>query len=217
MCGRATLSVSEEDLRELFALEQIPLLNPRYNIAPSQDLPVIREPHKLELLHWGLQNVGPARGVNVRGETVARAPRYRDAFRSRRCLVVVDGFFEWQRRGDKSKQPFLVHREDRKPFALAGIWERTPDGEDTCAVITGQAQGVVAELHDRMPIIVPREAYERWLDPDERKPLDLLAPNAAELVSHPVSKAVNSPKNDDPRCIEPVEEDTRGENLELFR
>jgi putative SOS response-associated peptidase YedK len=110
-----------------------------------------------------------------------------------------------------------VHREDRKPFALAGIWERTPDGEDTCAVITGQAQGVVAELHDRMPIIVPREAYERWLDPDERKPLDLLAPNAAELVSHPVSKAVNSPKNDDPRCIEPVEEDTRGENLELFR
>jgi len=216
MCGRATLSVSEQDLRELFGLEQIPLLNPRYNIAPSQDLPVIRVPHKLELLHWGLSDVGHARGINVRAESVARAPRYRDSFRARRCLVVVDGFFEWQRRG-KSKQPFLVHRQDGKPFALAGIWERTADGEDTCAVITGQAQGVVAELHDRMPIIVPPNAYERWLDPEERKAIDLLAPSAAELVSHPVSKAVNSPKNDDPRCVEPVPDDGRGENLELFR
>jgi putative SOS response-associated peptidase YedK len=215
MCGRATLTVSDQELRALFKLQQIPLLNPRYNIAPSQELPVIREPHKLELVHWGLSNVGHARGVNVRGESVARAPRYRDSFRSRRCLVIVDGFFEWQRRGTQ-KQPFLVRREDGKPFALAGIWERTPEGEDTCAVITGPAQGVVAQLHDRMPIVVPPEGYDRWLDPNERKPLDLLQPDASQLVSHPVSKAVNSPANDDPRCVEPVQDDRTGENLELF-
>jgi putative SOS response-associated peptidase YedK len=216
VCGRATLSAPEALLRELFELEQIPLLNPRYNMAPSQDLPVIREPHRLELLHWGLANLGQARGVNVRAETVARAPQYRDSFRSRRCLVIVDGFFEWQRRG-KKKQPFLVRREDGQPFALAGIWDRSEDGEDTCAIITGAAQGVVAQLHDRMPIIVPREARERWLDPGERAPTDLLKPDASELVSHAVSPAVNSPKNDDPRCIEPVEDDRAGETLDLFR
>jgi putative SOS response-associated peptidase YedK len=145
MCGRATLSTPEKELRELLKLKEIPLLNPRYNIAPSQDLPLIREPHKLELVHWGLSNVGRAPGINVRAETVARAPQYRDAFRARRCLVIVDGFFEWKREG-KAKQPFLIHRTDRKPFALAGIWDTGPDGSATCAVITGDAQGVVADL-----------------------------------------------------------------------
>lgn len=216
MCGRATLSAPEALLRELFQLEQIPLLNPRYNMAPSQDLPVIREPRKLELLHWGLANVGQARGVNVRAETVARAPHYRRSFRERRCLVIVDGFFEWQRRGQK-KQPFLVRRQDGLPFALAGIWDRSQDGEDTCAIITGPAQGVVAQLHDRMPIVVPASAHARWLDPEEHGPTDLLQPDAAELVSHPVSTAVNSPKNDDPRCVEPIDDDHRGETLDLFR
>lgn len=206
MCGRAKLSVSENDLRELFQLEEIPLLNPRFNIAPSQDLAIIREPRKLELVHWGLQNVGRARGINVRAETVARAPQYRDSFRSRRCLVVVDGFYEWQRRNER-KQPFLVRRADGSAFALAGIWDRNAQGQPTCAVITTQAQGVVADLHDRMPVIIPSTAYERWLDPDERKPVDLLRPDASELVSHPVSTLVNSPANDDPRCIEPVSED----------
>jgi putative SOS response-associated peptidase YedK len=206
MCGRAKLSVSENDLRKLFQLEEIPLLNPRFNIAPSQDLAVIREPHKLELLHWGLQNVGRARGINVRAETVARAPQYRDSFRSRRCLIVVDGFYEWQRRNER-KQPFLVRRADSKAFALAGIWDRDAQGEPTCAVITAQAQGVVADLHDRMPVIIAPTAYARWLDPDEHKPTDLLRPDASELVSDPVSTFVNSPANDDPRCIEPISED----------
>ena len=193
-------------LRQLFKLQHIPLLNPRYNIAPSQGLPVIREPHKLELLHWGLADVGRARGVNVRAETVARAPQYRDSFRSRRCLVIVDGFFEWQHLEGKRKQPYLVHREDRKPFALAGIWDR-----DTCAVITGDAQGVVATLHNRMPIVIPPAAYDRWLDPSERAPIDLLVPTAADLVAHPVSELVNSPKNDDPKLIEPVQVSRSGD------
>lgn len=213
MCGRATLATPNEILKAIFRLTEIPLLNPRYNIAPSQPLPVIREPHHLELVHWGLPNVGHARGVNVRAETVARAPRYRDSFRSRRCLVIVDGFFEWKRIDGKRKQPFLVHREDGQPFALAGIWDRS-DAGDTCAVITGDAKGTVAELHNRMPIVIPPDAYDRWLDHAE-KPIDLLQPNASGLVSHPVSLLVNSPSNDDPRLIERAEP-THLENLKLF-
>lgn len=211
MCGRATLSTPEKMLRELFKLQEIPLLNPRFNIAPSQDLPIIREPQRLELVHWGLSNVGHAGGINVRAETVARAPQYRDSFRSRRCLVVVDGFYEWQRHG-KRKQPFLVHREDGKPFALAGIWQRTPEG-DQCAIITGDAQGIVTDLHNRMPIVIAPEDYDRWLDAKE-KPIDLLKPDASELTAHPVSELVNSPKNDSPRLLERVE--MTGRNLELF-
>jgi putative SOS response-associated peptidase YedK len=149
MCGRATLSTSPEDLREAFGLSDLPELPPRFNIAPTQPIAVIREPHRLELLRWGLILPGGhrqgARGINVRVESVARAPAYRESFRKRRCLVIVDGFFEWERR-DKGKQPFVVRREDGKPFGLAGIWERstTTDGEviDTCAVITGDARSV---------------------------------------------------------------------------
>jgi putative SOS response-associated peptidase YedK len=199
MCGRATLSSPPELLKELFKLEHIPLLNARYNMAPSQDLPIIREPHKLELLSWGLQNVGHARGLNVRAETVARAPQYRDSFSSRRCLVVVDGFFEWKRTTGKKKQPYLIHRADGRPFALAGIWEA-----EACAVITGVAQGVVAELHNRMPIIIAPDAYDRWLDLQVR-PLDLLKPDAGDLVARPVSDIVNSALVDDPRCVQPVD------------
>jgi putative SOS response-associated peptidase YedK len=114
---------------------------------------------------------------------------------------------EWQRR-ETAKQPFIVRRADGKPFALAGIWERstTTDGEiiDTCAVITGDAKGAVAGIHDRMPLIVPPIDYARWLDAGEKDLADLLVPTAEALVSYAVSTLVNSPANDDPRCIEPV-------------
>jgi putative SOS response-associated peptidase YedK len=211
MCGRATLSTSPQDLRDLFGLDDVPELRPRFNIAPTQPIAVIREPHRLELIRWGLILPGDhrrgAQGINVRVESVARAPAYRESFRRRRCLVIVDGFFEWEKR-DNVKQPFIVRREDRKPFALAGIWERsaTTDGEiiDSCAVVTGDAKGVVAEVHDRMPLIVPAVGYTRWLDPGEKQLADLLVPTAEALVSYPVSTLVNSPANDDPRCVEPV-------------
>jgi putative SOS response-associated peptidase YedK len=211
MCGRATLSTSPEDLRDAFGLRELSELPARFNIAPTQPIAVIREPHRLELLRWGLILPGGhrpgARGINVRAESVARAPAYRESFRKRRCLVIVDGFFEWQRR-DTAKQPFIVRRADRKPFALAGIWERstTTDGEiiDTCAVLTGEAKGAVSEIHDRMPLIVPASDYARWLDAGEKDLADLLVPTAEALVSYAVSTLVNSPANDDPRCIEPV-------------
>lgn len=216
MCGRATLATPKEVLRELFKLEQMPLLNPRYNIAPSQDLAVIREPRHLELMHWGLANAGNARGINVRAETVARAPMYRESFRQRRCLVIVDGFFEWKRGPGKKKQPYLVRRTDGLPFALAGLWQASAEGEPGCAIITGAAAGVVAELHDRMPIIIPSEHQRRWLDPNDRGTQALLVPDASDLCSHPVSGAVNNPQNDAPALIEPADTLEAGDTLELF-
>lgn len=216
MCGRATLATPREILQALFELEHIELDGARYNIAPSQALPVIRKPHRLEAMKWGLPNAGRARGINVRAETVARAPMYRDSFRSRRCLVIVDGFFEWKRGAGKKKQPYLVRRADAQPFALAGLWDRAADGAESCAIITGAAQGVVAPLHDRMPVIVPRQEIARWLDSSERNPSELLVPSAGQLVSYPVSLAVNNPAADDASLIEPVEADAGGENLSLF-
>jgi putative SOS response-associated peptidase YedK len=213
MCGRATLSTPGDELRDIFGLDEVPEFPPRFNIAPTQPIAVIREPRRLELLRWGLVLPGAhrhgAQGINVRVETVARAPAYRESFRKRRCLVIVSGFFEWQRR-DKVKQPFFIRREDSKPFALAGIWDSsiTSHGEviESCAVITGDSKGAMTELHNRMPLIVPATGYARWLDPSGRELADLLVPSATGLVTYPVSTLVNSPANDDPRCIEPVAE-----------
>jgi putative SOS response-associated peptidase YedK len=210
MCGRATLKTPLSELRRLLGLQgELPLLVPRFNIAPSQPLPIIRTPHHLELLRWGLPTAARPM-INVRAETVARAPQYRDSFRLRRCLVIVDGFYEWQRVG-KRKQPFYLRREDGQPFALGGIW----DGEG-CAVITAPARGVAAELHDRMPVLLPPDAYERWLDPDAKQLFELMAPDGRELCAYAVSTAVNNPANEDPSCIEPQREGAPGENLELF-
>jgi putative SOS response-associated peptidase YedK len=222
MCGRATLTTGAEDLREFFGLGQQPELPPRYNIAPTQPIAVVREAHHLELLRWGLVLPGKrhgAQGINVRVETVARAPAYRESFRKRRCLIVVDGFYEWKKK-ERTRQPFLIRREDGKPLALAGIWEHatTADGEvvDCCAIITGPATGAVAPLHDRMPLVVPKESFERWLSQDVRTDelLKLIAPGASAFVAQPVSTVVNSPANDDPRCIEPAVEEEG--SLRLF-
>jgi putative SOS response-associated peptidase YedK len=222
MCGRTTLVTPGPDLRQAFGLDEVPDLPPRYNVAPTQPIAVIRQPHRLELLRWGLLLPDAARrgpGINVRVETVARAPAYRDAFRQRRCLVIVDGFYEWQRR-EKARQPFAIRRADSRPFALAGIWVPgvTSDGEvvDCCAIITGPATGVVAPLHDRMPMIVPPAAYASWLAPGTRASelFDLMMPDATALETYPVSPLVNSPLNDSPVCIERA--DAAAATLPLF-
>jgi putative SOS response-associated peptidase YedK len=208
VCGRASLCVDAAELREAFGLSDVPAMPARYNMAPSQPLPVIREPGRLELVKWGLPTHGHGLGVNVRVETVARAPAYRESFWHRRCLVVVDGFYEWKAEG-KTKQPFRIRRPDGKPFALAGIWQHTTtaDGEivDACAIITGPANGVVAPLHNRMPLVVPAQGYDRWLSHDARtpEPLKLVETDASTLTSYPVNPIVNSAQNDDPRCTEP--------------
>ena len=213
MCGRTTLATPTADLEAFFGLDEVPELPPRYNIAPTQPIAVIRAPRRLELLRWGLilpdaHLRGP--GINVRVETVGRVPAYRGAFHDRRCLVIVDGFYEWQRR-DKVRQPFAIRRADGKPFALAGIWVPcvTREGEaiDCCAILTGPAAGAVRALHDRMPMIVPPRAYGRWLSHETRSAElpGLMAPDASALEAYPVSTLVNSPANDGPACVEPAE------------
>ncbi len=207
MCGRTILTLPDEELADLFALIEFPKREARYNVAPSQPTAIIREPGKLELLRWGLilPNAKGANGINVRVESVARVPAYRDSFRQRRCLVIVDGFYEWKHTGEKKRQPYLVRRTDRKAFALAGIWDQsiTKDGEvlETCAVITGAAKEPVASLHDRMPLIVAPSDLGRWLDVDGDVST-LLNTNGTGLEAYPVSTMVNSPAVDDPRCLE---------------
>ncbi len=206
MCGRATLSTPPEELAEIFGLDEVPLLTAHYNLAPSQDMAVVRvvpaeRGRKLDLLRWGLvpwwaedPKIG-SRFINARADTLLESRAFREAARERRCIVVVDGFYEWQRHG-KRKQPFLVRRRDGKPFALAGVWERwKPKGApreaprlQTCSIVTVDSQAEVLRLHDRMPLILPPDEWDAWLDPGNRSP-DTIAPllerHEAEVVVYP--------------------------------
>ena len=182
MCGRATLTVSTDELREVFALDELPAdMAPRFNIAPSQPLPVIRTPGRLELLPWGTKE---RRVINVRLERASTKP-------GSRCLVVVDGFYEWR---DADKQPFYFHRIDGKPFALGGVVLGAG-----AAIVTSDPFTGIVELHDRMPLILAKKDWSAWLEGE--KPDATLA----GFESYPVSKLVNSPKNDDGRCVEPID------------
>jgi putative SOS response-associated peptidase YedK len=207
MCGRYKLSTPGDELWEHFDLhgEQLPLI-PRFNIAPTQPIAVMRAPHTLELLRWGLRLSQPkAGGFNVRVESLA-APMYRQAIRQQRCLILADGFYEWRAEG-KHKQPFLLQRIDHRPFAFAGIWTEMPlpnaEVSASAAILTTAPRGVAALVHDRMPLILPAELQSRWLDPSARY-RELLEPDADALELVPVSSLVNSAKNDDPRLVDPI-------------
>jgi len=207
MCGRYKLSSPGDELWEHFDLhgEQLPLV-PRYNIAPTQPIAVIRVPHTLEFVRWGLPMTNPkAGGFNVRVESLA-APMYREPIRRRRCLILADGFYEWRADG-KHKQPFLLQRGDRRPFAFAGIWSEMslPNGEvvPAAAILTTTPRGVAAQVHDRMPVILPPDFESRWLDPEARYK-ELLQPDSDALQLVPVSTLVNSAQNDDARVIDPI-------------
>jgi putative SOS response-associated peptidase YedK len=208
MCGRAVLA-RPHAIREWFDVETTPAgdeLEPRYNIAPSQVMAVIRTPRRLELLPWGIVRAPKtAPQIVARVESIART-----ANRQRRCLVVVDGFYEWKKSADrKVKQPYLLREADGRPFALGGIWSRrtTDDGEivESVAVLTCAPLPPVASIHDRMPLILPPDGYARWLD-HGADVTDLLRPNASALVATAVSTYVSSTKNDGPMCIEPISE-----------
>jgi putative SOS response-associated peptidase YedK len=195
----------------------------RYNIAPTQPVAAIRQPEaaserELVLLKWGLvppwaddPSIG-SRMINARAETVAQKPSFRTAFKKRRCLILADGYYEWQKR-DARKQPYLIHRRDDRPFAFAGLWEQwRGDSEEapleSCTIITTDANDATRHVHDRMPVILDAGDYDRWLDPaiHDRSQLEpLLAPCGAEdLVAVPVSTHVNNPRNDDSRCVAPL-------------
>jgi putative SOS response-associated peptidase YedK len=216
MCGRYMLTSPVDALRQLFGFEQRPNLMPRYNIAPTQDVPIVRlaqdATRELLMVRWGLVPFwaddlkGSARLINARCETVDRIRPFREAYQRRRCLVPADGFFEWRKEG-KERQPFLFRRKDRAPFAFAGLWERWRDPAGTvirsCTIITCPANAVVAALHDRMPVILAPGDHERWLDPTNDGRSLLVPCPAAWLDSVAVSARVNSPKYDDPECIQP--------------
>jgi putative SOS response-associated peptidase YedK len=174
----------------------------------------------MRLMRWGLVphwakdlSVGN-RMINARGETVAEKPSFRRAFHERRCLILADGFYEWQREG-KRKQAYYVARRDREPFAFAGLWEvwQPPGGGDaveSCTIITTDANELVGEFHHRMPVILDAEHHDLWLDADadEQSLLELLRPYPADLMeAWPVSDTVNSPKHETPDCIQPVTEE----------
>jgi len=218
MCGRFTLSQSAEAIASTFQLSTVPELAPRYNIAPTQPIATILlegDRRQFQMLRWGLipswakdASMG-AKLINARAETVAEKPAFRSAFRRRRCLVVADGFYEWQPQKGK-KQPFYFRLQDGQPFAFAGLWEtwQAPDGEkiDSCTLLTTAANSLLRSVHDRMPVILKPEDYNQWLDPQIQKPEQLqplLQPYSSEaMVAYPVSTNVNNPSNDLPECIE---------------
>ena len=220
MCGRYTLASPTERLAEEFGFDGTSVeLAPNYNVAPTQGVAAVLEEggqRRLEVLRWGLippwaddPGIG-SRMINARSETAPGKPSFRRAFRERRCLIPADGFYEWQRTNG-AKQPYYIHMEDGRPFAFAGLWESWDKGGEgevrTCTILTTGANALVGEVHDRMPVILAHDAYDVWLDPaSERDELTgLLAPYPEdEMEAYPVSRFVNSPSNNDPRCIEPA-------------
>jgi len=221
MCGRFTLRAPASVIAAQFGLFEMPPFTPRFNIAPTQMVPVVRQDpagkRQLSLFRWGLVPSwarDPAIGnslINARAETVAEKPAFRTALRKRRCLVVADGFYEWQGKG-RGKVPHFFRMRDEQPFAFAGLWEHWEAGEhsvlETCTLLTTTANTLVAAVHDRMPVILAPEHYGRWLDTQQQAPealADLLRPYSAEaMIASAVSPHVNSPAHEDPQCIVPV-------------
>ena len=221
------MSQPESAIAEVFQLNEVPTLEPRYNIAPTSLVPtVLRMPNtsakqsplqsdrQFHLLRWGLipswakDSAMGARLINARAETVTEKPSFRAAFRHRRCLVVADGFYEWQRQ-ERLKQPFYFRLQNGQPFAFAGLWERwkDPDGVtiESCTILTTEANELLRPIHDRMPVILDPKDYDLWLDPAVQKPeplQQLLRPYQSEaMTAYPVSTQVNNPSNNSPECI----------------
>ncbi|HEY2814824.1 MAG TPA: SOS response-associated peptidase [Acidimicrobiales bacterium] len=236
MCGRFVSSSPPDELARYFDVEQVgeSVLEPSYNVAPSNDVYVVVETggvRRLESFHWGLIPFwakGPSTGnkmINARAETIAEKNAYKRAFQKRRCIIPADGFYEWKKvPGQKAKQPYFIHRADGEPMAFAGLWEvwRPNTGDDTgetsdteiirsCTIITGQPNEKVADIHDRMPVMLPPSVWAQWLDPanDDLDTLGkLLVPAPASLIElHPVTTAVNNVRSNGAELADPLEPD----------
>ena len=224
MCGRYRLSRRKQIIEQHFdSASGEEDWNPRYNVAPTQPVPVIRqhpkEPRReLSLVRWGLvpwwakDATGAAKMINARSETAAKLPAFRDAFKIRRCIIPADGFYEWSRAG-KTKQPYCFEVNEGELFALAGIWERWKDAGgnviETCSIQTTTPNVVTAAVHDRMPVILDPAGYDLWLDPgfaDVAAASELLKPyDARPMRRYPVSTRINHAANDDAECAKPIE------------
>lgn len=221
MCGRFTLTSPAEALAHFFGLVRPPEMPPRYNIAPTQNVAtvlVMTGDRQVRLMRWGLipswakDSTVASHMINARAETVAQKPAFRTALRNRRCLIIADGFYEWKHTGH-TKQPFHIVKRDRTPFAFAGLWDRwqPPGGGEpieSCTIITTTANQVVAEFHERMPVILDPKDYDLWLDPAVREP-DRLLPlltqlPADQMEAYPVANVVNSPAHEVADCIKPL-------------
>lgn len=225
MCGRFTLRAPASVVAEQFALFEVEPFSPRFNIAPTQPVAVVRarlasttRPGRdLAWMRWGLVprrakdvSVGN-RMINARAESVMEKPAYRAALRERRCLIVADGFYEWKKEG-RGKRPYFLRMRDDRPFAFAGLWQTWKSPEDasleSCVLLTTDPNSLVAAIHDRMPVILKPADCDRWLDPDFDETDSLRAlfcPYAnEEMIAYPVGSYVNSPTHDDPRCVEPL-------------
>jgi putative SOS response-associated peptidase YedK len=227
MCGRITQSSGPLRLAIVEGLNvsdsRMGNVRPRYNAAPSQELLVIRQNHKtgersLDLIRWGLiphwcqDPRGGRKPINAKAESVTRVPTFRDAYAQRRCIVPIDGFFEWRAiKGTRAKQPYAIAMNDGSPFGLAGLWENwrnptTGEWERTFVVITVPSNDLVGQIHDRMPAILTPTAYDRWLGP-EPNPHDLLITYPSEpMTMRLISTRVKAPENDDPSLLDRVDE-----------
>jgi putative SOS response-associated peptidase YedK len=219
MCGRFTLTTKPKIIQQMFNLEKMPDdLQPRYNIAPTQNVAVFtgQEPRSLQMFRWGLVpfwakdiNIGN-KLINARSETLADKPSFRQAFKQRRCLVLADGFFEWKHA--VGKQPYYFQLQDKRPFTFAGLWEEWHETSGTnsvrtCTIITCDPNNVVAPVHNRMPVILDIQAGQHWLDPvfPVEALQELLKPFPDDqLLAYPISKLVNSPTNDTIEVLEPL-------------
>jgi putative SOS response-associated peptidase YedK len=223
MCGRFALYSDPFTLAKRFKAEALSELRPRYNVAPTQNIPIVRkegEKKRFAIAHWGLiplwakdTKIG-YHTINARAETVASKPAFRNAFRHRRCLIPADGFYEWQViPGFKAKQPWFIILEGRKPMAFAGLWERwrSPEGEnlESCSIIVTDANELMRPIHERMPVILAPEDWDVWLESgakDVQALQNLLKPYPAEdMKAWTVSTKVNSPRNDSVDCLETLE------------
>ncbi len=223
MCGRFNLSTDPAEVARHFELDATPKLFPRYNIAPTQPVAVIRkrdgdQPRTCEAVMWGLIPFwakDPAianRLINARSETAAEKPAYRAAMKYRRCIVPATGFYEWQKRS-REKQPYFVHLKESAVMAMAGLWElwQSPDGSEveSCTILTTDANELLRPIHDRMPVLLRPDDHTTWLDPAARDPREiehLLRPAESDTMDmYAVSRRVNSPKHEDAGCMEPAQ------------
>lgn len=228
MCGRYSLTATEEALRSAFGYDGAPRnLRSRWNVAPTQDMPVIRRDGKalrLDMLTWGLvpywaedPSVG-SRMINARGETAAEKPAYRQAYRQRRCLVPADGFYEWPEQGDR--RPVLFRARDEAPFAFAGLWEswvpKTGGVLETFTIVNCAAQpgSLMAKYHHRTPVILAPADYEAWLDTDNDPKALIHGPREGVLTATRVSSYVNKVANDDSSCFTPAPDEPPADSAE---
>ncbi|NHZ69726.1 MAG: hypothetical protein GWP20_00635 [Thermotogales bacterium] len=222
MCGRYNLITDAAALMDFFDIEQALFdtsrFEPSYNIAPGRNVAVVRDgPNGRELVpvrwglvpHWSKESSTKYSTINARAETVAEKPTYRDAFKSRRCLIPATGFYEWKRDGEQ-KIPHHIQLPGGGLFAFAGLWdhwEKQEEGFDSCSIIVTTANEIMKPVHDRMPVILNQAYYNAWLNPahgNRAQLQSMLVPYAGTMDVYPVSKRVNSPKNDDAGCIERV-------------